>query len=249
MHSIHVSCVVLIGLAINICNVQADEADVQIVSSGYCSEEILRRKGVDPKKYKSKLIFDPKEIRTIPAKPTVPGCFRLVAKNVAILETVTQVTGEFEMRIGGNADPSKPVLQCKKRQPKCGCGEKDTCMYCDFCKNFKKMVKEGTINNKEIDEIVSPTSCDCNVPKSNYTIDVEVCTPDEQEMSENVPTEVASAVMDGNSFSLFTTLYVYNFRFNSIATSETSAAAATALRSRKARGMIGCYIIGSNISV
>jgi len=236
----------LFGFVI-VCNAQ-EEADVHIVSSGYCSSEVLKRKGVDPSKYKSKVIFDPKQIRTIPAKPTVPGCFRLIANNVTIKEHVTQLTAEFEMRVAGDADPSKPILQCKKRQPKCGCGEKDTCMYCDFCKNFKKMVKDGTVNNKEIDVDNAKSTCDCDVPVDTYNIDAEVCTPDANELAENMPAEVLNYVTDGKDFSLFTTLYIYDFRFNSLANSD-SQAAATALKSRKARGLVGCYIVGSNVSV
>jgi len=232
-----------------ICHVQADEAEIQIVSSGYCSSEILKKKGVDPSKYKSKIIFDPKKIKTIPAKPTIPGCFRLIAQNVTLKEKMTQITAEFEMRVAGDADPSKPILQCKKRQPKCGCGEKDACMYCDFCKNFKKFVKDGTVNNKDINVDSAPGTCDCNVQMDTYDIDAEVCTPDEKELGENVPTEVINAVSDGTSFSLFTTLYIYDFRFNSLSSADNSPAASTALKSRKAKGLVGCYIVGTNISV
>jgi len=245
----HVICAVFLGLTLHICNVRADSAEVKIVSSGYCSDTLLKKKGVDPSKYKSKVIFDPKKITTIPAKPVVPGCFRIIAKNVTITQKVTQVTGEFEMRIGGSADPNKPLLQCKKRQPKCGCGEKDTCMYCDFCKNFKKMVQEGKVNNKEIDVEHGPNSCECNIKADTYTIDAEVCTPDENELGENVPTEVLGYVSEGKDFSLFTTLYIYDFRFNSLANSDNSKAAKDALKARKARGLVGCYIIGSNVSV
>jgi hypothetical protein len=240
----------VLGFAILTCNADSDDgAEVHIVSSGYCSKEVLRRKGVDVSKYVNKVIFDPKKIKTIPAKPTVPGCFRLIAQNVTIKEHMTQVTAEFEMRVSGDADPSKPILQCKKRQPKCGCGEKDTCMYCDFCKNFKKMVKDGTINNKEIDFNAAKGTCECNVPTDTYNIDAEVCTPDAGELAENVPAEVLNYVTDGKDFSLFTTLYIYDFRFNSLATSDNSQAATGALKSRKARGLVGCYIVGSNVSV
>lgn len=246
-------CLVLAALALCMIEVKGEddgaEAEVKIVSSGYCSSEILKKKGVDPKKYKSKFIFDPKKITTIPAKPIVPGCFRLIAKNVKLLENVTQITGEFEMRVSGDANPNKPILQCKKRQPKCGCGEKDTCMYCDFCKNFKKMVQEGKVNNKTIDMSHAPTTCDCNIAPNTYNIDVEVCTPDDKELAENMPTEVLNYVSDGKDFSLFTTLYIYDFRFNSLATKDNSKAAKDAMRARKARGLIGCYIIGSNVSV
>jgi len=244
------TCAVLLALVVYVCNVQADEADVHVISSGYCSAALLRKKGVDPSKYKSKFIFDPKKITIKPKKPTIPGCFHLSASNVTLTESVTrQVTGEFEMRLSGDADPSKPCLQCKKRQPKCGCGEKDSCMYCDFCKNFKKLVHDGTINNKEIDVDSAPNSCDCNIPKGSYTIDVEVCTPDEKELGENVPTEVLDAVTDGNDFSISTVAYIYDFRFNSLAHSDNSQAAKDALKARKARGLIGCYVFVSNVSV
>jgi hypothetical protein len=249
MYFSQIISLLIVGLAIQFYEVQSDSAEVKIVSSGYCSKEILKKKGVDPARYKSKFIFDPKKITTIPAKPIVPGCFRLIAKNVTLTERVTQVTGEFEMRVSGDANPNKPILQCKKRQPKCGCGEKDTCMYCDFCKNFKKMVQDGKVNNKEIDVDHAPSTCDCNIPSGGYTIDAEVCTPDEQELGENVPTEVLDFVSDGKDFSLFTTLYIYDFRFNSLAHSDSSAAARAALSSRKAKGLIGCYVIGSNVSV
>jgi len=250
MHIMEFGGLILVfGLAFIIGQVRADEADVKIVSSGYCSSEILKKKGVDPSKYKSKFIFDPKKIKTIPEKPTVPGCFRLVASNVTLKEHMTQVTAEFEMRIAGSADPSKPILQCKKRQPKCGCGDKDACMYCDFCKNFKKLVQEGKVNNKEINVDQAPSTCDCDIPSDTYSIDVEVCTPDEKELGENVPTEVIDSVTDGKDFSLFTTLYIYDFRFNSLASSDQGQAAAAALKSRKARGLVGCYIIGSNVSM
>jgi len=249
MYLTHLTSLVLVGLALYICDVSADEAAVKIVSSGYCSNEILKRKGVDPSKYKMKIRFDAKSITTIPAKPIIPGCFRVVARNVTLLEKVSQVTGEFEMRVGGDANPNKPILQCKKRQPKCGCGEKDTCMYCDFCKNFKKMVQDGTVNNKEIDVDMAAGTCECNIPKDTYTIDAEVCTPEAEELGENVPTEVLNYVSDGKDFSLFTTLYIYDFRFNSLASSDSNQAAKDALKSRKARGLIGCYIIGSNVSV
>jgi hypothetical protein len=249
MHSGSVISLLLLGLAYQFVDVRCDEAEVKIVSSGYCSEALLKRRGVDPKKYQSKVIFDPKKITTIPAKPVVPGCFRVIAQNVTLKERVTQVTGEFEMRVSSDANPNKPILQCKKRQPKCGCGEKDTCMYCDFCKNFKKMVKDGKVNHKDIDVDHASTSCDCNIPADTYTIDAEVCTPDEKELGENVPTEVLDMVSDGNDFSLFTTLYIYDFRFNNLDSAANSQAAKDALKGRKARGLIGCYIIGSNISV
>jgi len=250
MHLLEFGGLLLVcGFACIINQARGDEADVQVVSSGYCSNAILKKKGVDPSKYVNKIFFDPKSIETIPKKPTVPGCFRLVAKNVTLKAPMTQSTAEFEIRLAGDADPSKPVLQCKKKQPKCGCGEKDTCMYCDFCKNFKKFVKDGKVNNKEIDVDQAPNTCDCNVPADTYNIDVEVCTPDEQELGENVPTEVLNNVADGNAFSLFTTLYIYDFRFNSLSTSDKSPAAAAALKARKARGLVGCYIIGANISV
>jgi len=239
----------LFVVAFIVCVVRGDEADVQIVSSGYCSNEILKSKGVDVNKFKNKIIFDPKKIKTIPAKPTVPGCFRLVARNVTLLDKLNQATAEFEMRVAGNADPSKPVLQCKKKQPKCGCGEKDTCMYCDFCKNFKKFVQEGKVNNKEINiDAAGPATCNCNVQPDRYDIDVEVCTPDEDEMAQNLPTEVLDSVSEGRSFSLFTTLMIYDFRFNSLSNSDDSAAAKEALKKRKAKGMAACYIIGTNIS-
>jgi len=241
--------ILMCGLACIIGYVQAEEADVKVVSAGYCSSEVLKKKGVDPSKYKSKISFDPKKIRTIPEKPTVPGCFRLIAHNVTLKEHVSQVTAEFEMRVAGSADPNKPMLQCKKRQPKCGCGEKDACMYCDFCRNFKKFVHEGKVNNKEINVDQGPTTCDCNVPSDTYSIDVEVCTPDDKEIGENVPTEVINAVSDGKAFSLFTTLFIYDFRFNSLANSDKGAAAANALKARKAKGLIGCYIVGTNVSM
>jgi len=244
-----ISFLVLVGLAFYICDVRGDEADVQIVSSGPCSSTILKKKGVDTSKYVQKIIFDPKKIRTKPEKPTIPGCFRLIASNVTILDRMNQLTGEFEMRVSGDADPSKPALQCKKRQPKCGCGEKDACMYCDMCKNFKELVHEGKVNNKEIDVDSAPNSCDCNIQKLTYDFDAEVCTPDEKELDENVPTEVVDAVSDGKSFSLFTTLYIYNFRFNSLANSDQGKAQKDAIRARKARGMVGCYVIGANVSV
>jgi len=250
MHILEFGALVLLcGFACFIGHVKADEADVQIVSSGYCSNAVLKKKGVDPSKYVNKIIFDPKQIETIPKKPTVPGCFRLIAKNVTLKEQMVQATAEFEMRVSGDANPDKPILQCKKRQPKCGCGEKDACMYCDFCKNFKKLVQDGKVNNKEINVDQAPGTCDCNVPVDTYNIDVEVCTPEEKELEENVPSEVINAVADGNAFSLFTTLYIYDFRFNSLATSDKSPAAAAALKSRKARGLVGCYIIGSNVSM
>lgn len=230
-------------------DVRGDEADVQIVSSGYCSNAVLKKKGVDPSKYVNKIIFDAKKITTIPKKPTVPGCFRLIARNITITDPMVQATGEFEMRITGDGDQSKPVLQCKKRQPKCGCGEKDTCMYCDFCKNFKKLVKEGKVNGKDVNSEPGTNSCDCNVHKGSYDIDVEVCTPDEKELGENVPTEVINSVVDGKDFSLTTTLSIYNFRFNSLASADNSPAGAAALKARKARGLVACYIITSNVSM
>jgi len=242
MHSGHVTRVVLLALAIYVCNVQADQADVHIVTSGYCSKSVLQKRGVDTNTYKPQVIFDPKQVRLSPNKPTIPGCFRVIAKNVTLLTRVSQVTGEFEMRLSGDADPNKPILQCKKKQPKCGCGERDTCMYCDFCKNFKKFVKNTNV-------AVAPTGCDCNIAAGQYTIDAEVCTPDEKELSQNLPMEVLDRVSDGKSFSLFTTLFIYNFRFNSLVNSDDSQAARNALKARKARGLIGCYVIGSNISV
>jgi len=59
----------LCGLACIIGQIRGDEeADVQVVSSGYCSNAILKKKGVDPSKYVNKIIFDPKSIETIPKK-------------------------------------------------------------------------------------------------------------------------------------------------------------------------------------
>jgi len=237
---------VLLGLA---CSVYADSAEVKIVSSGPCSRKILEKKGVDYSKYHTKVIFDPKKIKTIPEKPTIPGCFRLVATNVTILDKLPQLVGEFEMRISGDANPNSPAMKCGKRQPKCGCGEKDSCMYCDFCKNFKELVHSGTINNNHVDADAGPNSCDCNIQKNTYSFDVEVCTPDEKELDENVPSEVVDAVSDGKSFSLVTTMFVYDFRFNDLGNGASTQAGRDAIKGRKARGMVACQVIVANVNL
>jgi len=231
MHLGHVTCAVLLGLAVY---VQADSsAEVHVVSGGNCGPDVLKRKGVDISTYRPKISFDPKRVETIPKKPVVPGCFRLIARNATLNVPVTQLTSEVEMRISSNADPSKPVLQCKKKSPKCGCGERDACTYCDFCKNVKKFIGDATVNNKELNvDSVKPT-CDCDVPPGTYTIDVEVCTPDEKELGQNLPTEVLNYVADDKSFSLFTTIYIYNFRFNSLSNSDSSPAAKKSLADEK----------------
>jgi len=250
----HLGVIVAFTLAACLSFVYAQDADVKIVSAAPCSDKVLIAKGVDPAKYKQKVDFDPKNIRLRSkegSKVSVPGCFNISATNVGVRERLTQLTAEFEMRIEGEADPSKPVLQCKKRAPKCGCGEEDHCMYCDFCKNVKKFVQDGgEVNHRAVHISASqPTSCDCNVAIDTYAFDVEVCTPDEQELGQNVPTEVINAVSDGNAFSLFTIVYLYDFRFNSNSNGDHSQAAKSALKARKARGLVGCYIVGSNVSV
>jgi len=250
MHSGIVSVVLFVS-AMYIDRIGATEVDFQIASSGYCSKEYLKLKGVNTTTYKNKVVFDPSTVTTHPKNLTIPGCFRLKADNVKLLGHVKQLTVEFEMRIGSSPDPSKPVLECKKKQPKCGCGEKDACMYCDASKNFKKLVVDGKVNNKDIDTDTLPSSCDTNVTAGNYNVDFEVCTPKEEEIAENMPAEVLNAVTstDGEKqkFSLVTAMYIYDFRYNSLANSKESDNAAKALKRRKARGLIGCYIIISNI--
>jgi len=248
MNSVKIIGLVLLGLAYAICNVRADSAEVKVVSSGQCSSKILRDKGVDPSKFSQQVIFDPKKIKIVPERPTIPGCFRIVATNVTVKIPLRQLTGEFENRISGDANPNSPAMQCKKRSPKCGCGSKNACYYCDFCKNFKQLVHEGTVNNKDLDVDAVPNSCDCNIAATTYNFDVEVCTPDEKELDENVPSEVVNAVSDGKSFSLVTTMYGYNFRFNDLEDSGSSQAM-KAIKARKARGMIACQVIVANVNV
>jgi len=222
-------------------------ANVEIISSGNCGAAILKKKGVDTRTYKPKVIFDPKNLRLNPAKPTVPGCFHLVANNVTFLEPMKQITAEFEMRIAGDADPNKPTLQCKQKTRNCGCGDNHSCMYCDFCKNIHRIVNGAVVNSKTVDVQSLHESCDCDIPDGAFQIDAEVCTPDASELGDNVPTEVLSFVSEGTSFSLFTTLYIYNFRYNALSGLGSNAEAA--LKARKAKGLVGCYVVASNVAV
>jgi len=249
MYSGKVISMVFLALAIYVCDVRADSAEVTVVSSAPCSAAVLKRKGVsDPSQFKSKILIDPKKVILSPKKPTIPGCFHLKLKNATVTGLLKQVTVEFENRLSGNPDPSIPVLQCKKETSKCGCGEKGTCMYCDTCKNFKRLVKDGSINNKDIDMDHVPNSCDCNIPADTYNLDFEVCTPSEKEMGDNLPSEVINDVTDGKDFSLSTILYGYDFRYNSLG-NDGSQAAKDAIKARKARGLIFCYVLSTNISV
>jgi len=227
--------------------VRGDRANVNIVSSGYCSKYMLEKKGVKPENYKPALIFDPKSIRIEPKNPKIPGCFRIIADNVTLTDPKSQLTAEFEMRLSNNADPDKPCLQCKKRQPKCGCGEQNSCMYCDFCKNIRKFVKGAKINDKAYNPSSAPSQCGCNLNPGSYTVDAEVCTPDGDELNRDVPSEVIDNVSEGKSFPLFTTIYVYDFRYNSLVYNGGEASAA--LKARKAKGLIACYIVGTNVSL
>lgn len=49
-------------------------------------------------------------------------------------------------------------------------------------------------------------------------------------------------------FSLFTTMLIYNFRFN-VQNDHLGPQAIRAFEAKKARGLIGCYILGSNIEI
>jgi len=245
----HLSALVVLGLACFVSYSQADgDATFKAVTSGYCSKEFLKKSGVNPSKYEHKVRFDPKRVTTIPRKPKLPGCFRVVAHNVTFTKPLKQLTTEFEIRIANKNDPSIPTLKCKKKQPKCGCGEKDSCMYCDFCKNIKKFVKDAEINNKDI-QLGDKHGCNCDVPAGVYSIDVEVCTPDEETITENTPQEVLDNVSNNKDFPVFLTAKFYDFRYNSLSNSDSSSSAAAALRARKNRGLSGCYILAGNVDV
>jgi len=245
---------ILFTWVLRISRISADtEAEVSIVTAGYCSREYLQSKGVDTNTFRQVMDFNTAKMSFVPAKPIIPGCMRVVANNVTIREQVNQITADFEMRISNDPDPNKPTLKCKQNDRPCGCGSgKHSCSYCDMCKNIEKAVKNANINvnskKMNVNNFGHNGNCNCNILPGTYDIDIEVCTPDENELANDMPQELQKYITNGAPFSLFTTMLIYNFRFN-VQNDNLGPQAIKAFEAKKARGLIGCYILGSNIAI
>lgn len=66
-------------------------------------------------KYRPKIRFNPDRVQLQPKNPIIPGCIKIKAEGVEVLQTVNNLVAEIEMRISGTPDPSNPTLPCSRK--------------------------------------------------------------------------------------------------------------------------------------
>ncbi len=91
---------------------------------------ILRSKGIDVRRFRPTFKFNPNKVWIEPENAEIPGCFRLIARDVSIKETVDSLTAEFELRIAENPDPDEEPMQCRRRNDSCPCGTDNAWFVC-----------------------------------------------------------------------------------------------------------------------
>lgn len=70
-----------------------------------------------------------------------------------------------------------------------------------MCKNIGKAVKNSNVNvnnrRMNVNTFGKNGNCNCNLTPGLYDVDMEVCTPDAQELQEDMPQELTNYVKDG----------------------------------------------------
>uniref|UniRef100_A0A0R3RUZ0 Reverse transcriptase domain-containing protein n=1 Tax=Elaeophora elaphi TaxID=1147741 RepID=A0A0R3RUZ0_9BILA len=125
-------------------------------------------RGIDPVKYRPKIRFNPDQILLTPKNPTIPGCIKIKALGVEVIQPVKNLIAEIEMRIGGTPDPSYPTLPCSQKVNskinQCPCGKlENTCVFCDFCKQMRNQTTRHGVSQARPAHKMIGNDCRCEV--------------------------------------------------------------------------------------
>uniref|UniRef100_A0A914XJE3 AMP-dependent synthetase/ligase domain-containing protein n=1 Tax=Plectus sambesii TaxID=2011161 RepID=A0A914XJE3_9BILA len=233
-----------------------DRAEVEIRASGACSPIYLSRKGIEVSKYRPKIRFNPDRVQLEPKNPIIPGCIKIKAEGVEVLQTVNNLVAEIEMRISGTPDPSNPTLPCSRKLDEktntCKCEKADNaCVFCDFCKQLRNNSPTVTVNKHERKTIFGAQNnvCECEPMEPGlYDIETEICTPDIADVRQHIPPELQNDILEKRPISMFITVYLMDLEQHAYE-SYLSALGRAILRRRQAQSTIACFLMGIDVKV
>lgn len=74
-----------------------------------------------------------------------------------------------------------------------------------MCKNIDKAVRTANVNvnnrKMNVNNFGKNGNCNCNILPGTYDIDIEVCTPDQDELAKDMPQELQKYITDGSPVS------------------------------------------------
>lgn len=150
----------------------------------------------------------------------------LTIRGVYMRRSVAKLTAEFEMRIGGSPNPRNPKLKsCGRKAPSCGCGRRNTCLFCDFCKALTRRVENRFVARARlaaaatksrrkaiIDSLREEEACMCaaDTEPGYFDIETQICTPSREELEKELAADERNLLGDSDTISMFTTVYLYD---------------------------------------